>query len=575
MLFEHIHNWISHKEPLILSASPLLVLAVILTVGFVATRLGRKLKIPALTSQIIGGIIIGHYILNIFDDSSFSSFTQITNFALGFIGFSIGSHLDFVKLHNSGKRIVYITLFDAIFTPILVFVALFYLIGLRFEVSLILSIISITTAPGSIIHIVKENRAKGIFTKTVLASVALNNVLTIFLFYISYYFLLNENLSSFASVLKTFEKPILLLIESILIGSTVGFALIYFTEKHRTSISFMTLLVLAIIITVGTSESMHFSGILSSLVLGIIIANFSNNKNMIFSSFKDIEKEIFILFFVLAGTHLDFKAIKEARYAGLTLIFARLIGKSIFPVLGAYLAKAPRTIIKNIGFALYPFAGLAIGLVMLVAKIPYLAEYKSEITAIILTAVIFYELIGPIFTGKAIKRAGEKDKNRLRLMDFLQEEYIMIDCKAKNKWDALEKLAEFMFKTYKIKNISLEKFKESVKEREKEISTGIGENIAIPHTIIEGGPKIRGVIAISKEGIDFDALDGKPVNIIILIATPKEHFDLHLQVLANIAKIFGQNPEIKRKIINAKSSGEVYELLQSADNEALNPFFEN
>jgi mannitol/fructose-specific phosphotransferase system IIA component (Ntr-type)/Kef-type K+ transport system membrane component KefB len=574
MFLEHIHNWLAHREPLILSASPLLVLAVILFAGFIATRIGKKLKIPVITSQIIAGIVLGHYVLNIFGESSFTSFTQITNFALGFIGFSIGSHLDYVKLHNAGKRIVLITVFDVVFTPILVFIVLFYFLKLKFEVSMILSIIAITTAPGSIIHIVKEYRAKGIFTKTLLASVALNNVLTILLFYLSYYFLINENLLNFTTVLKTFQKPLLLLIESTLIGSSVGFGLIYFTEKHKTSISFLSLLVLAIIITVGTSESMHFSGILSSLILGIIIANFSNNKNLIFTSFKDIEKEIFILFFVLAGTHLDFKVIAQAKYAGLAFIFVRLIGKTIFPLLGAIISKSSKTITKNIGFAFYPFAGLAIGLVMLVGNIAFLSEYKSEITAIILTAVIFYELIGPIFTGKAIERAGERDKNRLRLMDFLQEEYITLDLKAKDKWEALEKLAEFMYKTYKMKEIGLDDLKRSVIEREKELSTGIGDNIAIPHAILEGGPKIIGVIGISKQGIDFQALDGKPVHIIILIATPKKHFDLHLQVLANIAKIFGQNPEIKRKIINAKSPAEVYELLQNADNEALNPFFE-
>jgi len=336
----------------------------------------------------------------------------------------------------------------------------------------------------------------------------------------------------------------------------------------------MTILVLAIIITVGTSETMHFSGILSSLVLGIVITNFSNNKNLIFSSFKDIEREIFILFFLLAGTHLDFKAIVAAKYAGIALILSRLIGKALFPTMGAFFAKAPKTILKNIGLSLYPLAGLAIGLVMLVENIPFMQGYSSEITAIILTAVIFYELIGPIFTGRAIVNAGERDKNRLRLMEFLEEEYIMPDCEAKDKWSALEVLAEFMHKTHKIKELTLEELKKSVVMREKELSTGIGENIAIPHAIITGGPHIRGVIAISKEGIDFNSLDGKPVNIIILIATPKEYFDLHLQVLANVAKIFGQNPELKRKIISAKSSGEIYELLQLQEVDELNPFFE-
>ncbi|OQX70927.1 MAG: hypothetical protein B6D62_03185 [Candidatus Cloacimonas sp. 4484_275] len=125
-----------------------------------------------------------------------------------------------------------------------------------------------------------------------------------------------------------------------------------------------------------------------------------------------------------------------------------------------------------------------------------------------------------------------------------------------------------------MREISLEDLKKSIVEREKEISTGIGDNLAIPHAIIEGGPKIRGVIGISRKGINFESIDGQPVHIIVLIATPKKNYDLHLHVLANIAKIFGHNPEIKNRLVQAKSPEEVFEILQSEEVENLNPFFE-
>jgi mannitol/fructose-specific phosphotransferase system IIA component (Ntr-type) len=213
---------------------------------------------------------------------------------------------------------------------------------------------------------------------------------------------------------------------------------------------------------------------------------------------------------------------------------------------------------------------------MLCANSSFLAEYSAQITAIILTAVVVYELLGPIFTGRALKKVGEADKDRIRLLEFLQEEFILLNLDYKDKWQALDTLSEFLFKTHKCQEyMTLKELKDSVHERENEISTGVGSNIAIPHAILKGGPRIMGVIGISATGIDFDSIDDKPVHIIIMIATPKENYNLHLNVLAHVAKIFGHHPLIREKLINAKSPAEVYEILQTEEVERLNPFFED
>jgi len=286
-IINHIKLWLQRETVLITDPNPLIVLAVILLTGYIFSRLARKIRIPTVTGQIIGGVFIGHYVLNIFHESAFSSFESITNFALG-----------------------------------------------------------------------------GIFTKTLLAVVAINNVLTIFVFYIAYYFLYYKFGTGHIEVFATFEKAFILLLESLLIGGFVGFALIYATEKRKIRSSFMALVILAIVITVGTSEFLHLSGILSSLILGIIITNFSRYRKTLFSAFKDIEVEVFTLFFVLAGTHLDLTAAKYAGAAGLILIVTRLIGKTLAPTLGSIVAGSIQTIRKNIGLALYPIAGVAIGLIL-------------------------------------------------------------------------------------------------------------------------------------------------------------------------------------------------------------------
>jgi len=571
---EHFINWLHHESALLEEVNVLFVIAVILIVGFIFSRLAKKIHLPSVTMQIVGGIIIGPHILNIFNPEIYESFRPITNFALGFIGFAIGSHLDFRKLHNSGTRIFLITVCDVIITGSIIFSALYFLVKMPFPAALLISAIAMTTAPGSTIHIVREKRAKGIFTKTLLASVAFNNVLVILIFY-TFYYLFAQSTQTGISLFQIIFNPFLLLIESLIVGGFVGYCVIYLTEKHKTRLSFLTMVVLAVIITVGASESLHFSGILSSLILGIILTNRSRYKSELFGAFTDIEKEVFSLFFVLSGTHFNFKAIAVAGFAGSILIISRFIGKVAGPYLGALFSGSQKSLRNNIGFSMFPIAGLAIGLVMLCANSPFLAEYSAQITAVILTAVVVYELLGPIFTGQALKRVGEADKDRIRLLEFLQEEFILINLDNKDKWEALDILTEFLFRTHKCQEyMTLEELKNSVHERESDISTGIGNNIAIPHAIIKGGPRIMGVIGISSEGIEFDSIDDQTVNIVIMIATPRESIDLHLNVLAHVAKIFGHQPLIKEKLIKAKSPAEVYEILQSEEVERLNPFFE-
>ncbi len=573
---EQLFYWMHHERALLEEVNVLFVVATILIIGFLFSRLARLIHLPSVTMQIIGGIIIGPHILNLFNLGIYDSFRPITNFALGFIGLAIGSHLDFQKLHNAGTRIFLITVCDASITFSIIFTVLYYLVKLPLASALLIAAIAITTAPGSTINIVREKRAKGIFTKTLLASVAFNNVLVILIFYTVYYYLFAHSESSSISLLETVYNPLLLLLESLIVGGSVGFGIIYFTEKHKTRLSFLTMVILAVIITVGASESLHFSGILSCLILGIILTNRSRFKNELFGAFTDIEKEVFSLFFVLSGTHFDFKAIALASVAGGALVASRFVGKIIGPSLGAYLAGSTSTIKNSIGFSMFPIAGLAIGLVMLCANSPFLNAISSQITAIILTAVVVYELLGPIFTGMAIKRAGEADKDRIRLLEFLQEEYIMINLESQDKWQALDTLTEFLFRTHKCHEyITLPKLKASVHEREEDFSTGIGSNIAIPHAIIQGGPRIMGVIGISTNGINFNSIDDQPVHIIIMIATPQESYDLHLNVLAHVARIFGHQHQIKEKLIAAKSPAEVFEILQSEEIERLNPFFED
>ncbi len=567
-------NYIKHQRPLVEHPNSLLVLSIILITGIVFSWVAKKIKVPTEIALILGGIAIGKYILNIFSEEYFEAINPITNFAIGLFGLIIGSHLDYNRLHNAGKRIFWITFSDIFIVSGLTFTVMHWILKQPVEISLIVSVIISATSPESIIHEVRKERAKGILTKTVLSSIALNNVVIITIFYFAYSYIVSH-LNQETDLLHQLIKPVLMILESVLIGGVTGYLLIKLNKRKIKPSSFTGMVLIAILITVGISETFHFSSILSTLILGVILTNKSRYKNEIFNALSEIEKEIFYVFFVIAGVHFDIEIFKITGLIGIVVILVRLIGKFTGARLGAVIAGSANTIKNNIGYALFPMAALSLGLVTLTQNEPSFHQYAKEINSITLTAIIVFDFLGPLCTSWILKKTGEVNKDRLRLLDFLQEEYIMLDLENMNKWETLDKLTELMHKTHHIRSISLQKLKEGVKKRESEMSTGIGNNIAIPHAIIEGGPTIQGVIGVSRKGIDFESLDDKPVHIIILIATPQKHYKYHLKALATISRIFGHNQQIKNQIIESKSAEEVFEILQNEEIDQMNPFFED
>ncbi len=100
-------------------------------------------------------------------------------------------------------------------------------------------------------------------------------------------------------------------------------------------------------------------------------------------------------------------------------------------------------------------------------------------------------------------------------------------------------------------------------EREESMSTGIGMGLAIPHCSSEYIPEARAYVAILREGINFQSVDNKLVQIVVLLLLPKKHFDRHIHLLAMIARIFN-NQGIRRKVLAVSKASQLYQIFQKA-----------
>src|SRR3954465_412116 len=123
------------------------------------------------------------------------------------------------------------------------------------------------------------------------------------------------------------------------------------------------------------------------------------------------------------------------------------------------------------------------------------------------------------------------------LGDILSPEQIKADLQSTNRWEAIDELIGNLVASSKIKAEHREAITAVVKKRESSMSTGIGFGIGIPHASTDLIYEVVGALGRSKKGINFDALDNQPVNLVMLFLVPQGQFQKHLHTLANIAKL--------------------------------------
>lgn len=555
-------------------------------VGLIVGNFFHKIKLPDITGQVLLGLIIGPsgYLilgpifgtgdLTIFSHYDLESLKFISDIALGIMTFSIGTHLSYKLLHNSGKRIISLALFDTTFTYGLVFSVLYFVLKLDFRICLLLASIAIATAPGTVVSLIQKKYSRGVFTKTLVGVVALNNFATILVFEVVKAVSILKSSEVEQSILIGIGKPLLVVLGTILFGVAVGAAITLITKHQHNKAEMFTTVFLAIFFNIISCRYFNISPLLVNLTMGVTFCNLSFHAKRVTNVFSNVNGLIFSVFFTLAGAHLDLNQLKIAGIAGAAFIVMRIVAKTLGAFTASKIFNYPQSIGRYLGIGLVPQAGLAIGLVINLSKYPILGDISTTVSTIVLAAVAVNEIIGPFTTSKSFDLSKETGQATPRLIDFLQEEYILLDLEAKNKWQAIEKMTDFLVKTNHLHSITRDDLLKGIIDREKDFSTGLGRKMAIPHARIPKKEKLMGVIGLCRKPVDWESLDGEPVEIIILIATPEGMDNLHVQLLGAVAKIFTEDPLYQKRLLTAKSAAEVYDLLQNKEVRDINTYIE-
>ena len=154
----------------------------------------------------------------------------------------------------------------------------------------------------------------------------------------------------------------------------------------------------------------------------------------------------------------------------------------------------------------------------------------------------------------------------MKITDILKKEYIIEDLVSSDKESTLDELSSFLKDKGMISN--KETLQSALMEREALGSTGIGENVAIPHAKISAIDQIVTVFGRSIKGIEFDSLDKKPVHFIYLVLAPMNSSGQHLKVLARISRLL-KNKSLRESIISATEANQIYAIIADEDSKYI------
>ena len=376
--------------------------ALMLFFGFLFTRITKLAKLPNVTGYILAGIVIGPYCLNLIPANIIGGMDFISDIALAFIAFSVGEFFKFESLKKNGAKVIVLTLFEALFASVVVFVVSFFVLHLGMAFSVVLAALASATAPASTIMTIRQTGAKGDFVETLLQVVALDDVVSL----IAYSVAISIALGTIGGGSFDFGIIILPILKNLLaiaIGVVFGLLMKLLIANRKSSDNRLIIVLCALLLFCGICSLLDVSPLLGCMVIGTVYINFAKDEKL-FLQVNYFSPPILLLFFVKSGLSFNLSALFSGSSIfgavplwaiGLIYFFVRIIGKYSGAFVGSIVTKKPKETRNYLGLALIPQAGVAIGLAALGAR-TIGGPTGEALQTIILASSVLYELVGPV-----------------------------------------------------------------------------------------------------------------------------------------------------------------------------------
>ena len=398
----------------------LYLISLLLLFAFLVVLLAKKYRIPIVVGYVFLGILLSPDIISIFPviDSEMSNMytfvlanlDYVTNIALAFIAFTIGSELSIKTIKRLGKSIFSIAIMESV-SAFIVVAAAVYMIGRPLYMALLFGAIASATAPAATVMVLKEYNAEGPLTSTIMAVVGLDDAFALIIFSlinpIAYSQYRGEGAIKLSEIIVL---PLIEIFGAIILGLFFGYITQYlltkFNEKTRKILTIVTS------ITLSSAVSIFFglSALIANMSVGFAVRNFAKKNLEISEEMDTLTVPLYAMFFIIAGTEIRFSEMGSLSFLliAFTYLIARIIGKVGGSTLAARISGAPEAVQKFIGFGLLPQSGVAIALAYSVQK-QYVQDTKVGLlifNTLLLTAAMT-EVFGPLLTKYAVIQSGE------------------------------------------------------------------------------------------------------------------------------------------------------------------------
>jgi Kef-type K+ transport system membrane component KefB/predicted transcriptional regulator len=408
-----------------LSLGILLIFGICVFGGVLSAMVVKRLSIPQVLGYILLGIIVGNSGFNLVTVADIEKLKPFNYFALGIIGFLVGSEIKFSILKKYGRQFSAILIAEGLSAFLIVGIAvaaiMFHVthsISISVATGVVFGAIASATDPASTINVLWEYRTAGVLTTTLIAIVALDDALAMTLYGLG---------TSFAQMLSGGNTDLLHQIFTIIfelfgsvgMGIGAGFLLNYIL-RHSSSQDHVASATLGILfLCIGFAVKLNMDVILMTMAIGITVVNVSPRRSQtLINHVKSLSNPIYVLFFVLVGARLGISNMPGWLWI---IVLIYVIGRSAGKIFGAWygakITKADDVVRKYTGIGLLAQGGVAIGLSIMASQ--HLNSIQITETLFLGDVIIFgvttttfiLQMIGPPLVKIAVRFSGEIGKN--------------------------------------------------------------------------------------------------------------------------------------------------------------------
>jgi len=384
------------------TAKTLITLGVLLLLGLATDVIGRRTRLPRVTLLLIFGFAIGPAGLGFLCPTEEKWFSIVTDMALIMIGFLLGEKFTLSSLREHGKFVLWLSVAEVVVTALVVLIGLL-LIGLQMGIALLLAGIATATDPAATSDVVHETKADGVFTRTMLGIVAVDDAWGLIVF--SLMLTAAQAFSGQGGSIAPLLTGAWELGGALLIGIGLGIPMAYLTGRIKPGEPTLVEALGLVFLCGGIAIWLEVSFLLASMVLGCVVANLARHHIRPFHAIEGIEWPFMILFFVLAGASLHTEMLFQIGLVGSAYIILRIIGRLVGAWTGGIISHAGPLMRRWMGMALMPQAGVALGMALVaMQRRPDLGEI---ILPVVIASTVLFELIGPVLTRIGLIHAGE------------------------------------------------------------------------------------------------------------------------------------------------------------------------